>query len=47
MASVQRSWDGFGKALRTGLVSYLLITARKRDASPGLAAANRQQMGAA
>ncbi len=44
MAAVQRSWDGFGKALRSGLLSYLLLTARKRPGAAGLAAANRRQL---
>jgi natural product biosynthesis luciferase-like monooxygenase protein len=46
MAAVQRSWDGFGQALRAGVISYLLLSARKR-AGEGLAALNRQQMGLA
>jgi myxalamid-type polyketide synthase MxaE and MxaD len=47
MATVQRSWDGFGKALRSGLISYLLITAHRRPAAPGLAAGNRRHLGLA
>jgi natural product biosynthesis luciferase-like monooxygenase protein len=47
MAAVQRSWDGFGKALRSGLISYLLITARRRPDAPNLVAANRQHLGLA
>lgn len=47
VASVQRSWDGFGHALRSGLLSYLLITARKRPDVSGLSARNRRQMGVA
>jgi SAM-dependent methyltransferase len=45
MAAVQRSWDGFGKALRSGLISYLLITARRRPEAAGLSVANRQHLG--
>jgi natural product biosynthesis luciferase-like monooxygenase protein len=45
MSAVQRSWDGFGQALRSGLLSYLLITARKRPGATGLVAANRAQLG--
>jgi SAM-dependent methyltransferase len=45
MAAVQRSWDGFGQALRSGLISYLLITARRRPTAVGLAVANRQHLG--
>ncbi len=47
VASVQRSWDGFGQALRSGLLSYLLITARKRPDAAGLMARNRQHLGLA
>jgi len=47
MAAVQRSWDGFGQGLRSGLVSYLLITARKRGAGADLADRNRQHLGGA
>jgi natural product biosynthesis luciferase-like monooxygenase protein len=47
MAAVQRSWDGFGKALRSGLISYLLMTARRRADAPGLVASNRRQLGLA
>ncbi len=47
MAAVQRSWDGFGQALRTGLLSYLLITARRRAVTTGLTERNRQQLGVA
>ncbi|ATQ70570.1 MULTISPECIES: MupA/Atu3671 family FMN-dependent luciferase-like monooxygenase [Methylosinus] len=46
-AAVQRSWDGFGKALASGLVSYLLITARKRSGASGLVTTNRRQLGLA
>jgi SAM-dependent methyltransferase len=45
MAAVQRSWDGFGQALRSGLISYLLITARRRPEAAGLSVANRQHLG--
>jgi polyketide synthase PksL len=45
MAAVQRSWDGFGQALRSGLISYLLIVARRRPDATGLSAANRQHLG--
>jgi natural product biosynthesis luciferase-like monooxygenase protein len=47
VAAVQRSWDGFGQALRSGLLSYLLITARKRSDATGLVARNRQHLGLA
>jgi 3-oxoacyl-(acyl-carrier-protein) synthase/SAM-dependent methyltransferase len=47
MATVQRSWDGFGRALRSGLVSCLLITARKRPGEPGIERSNRQHLGVA
>jgi 3-oxoacyl-(acyl-carrier-protein) synthase/SAM-dependent methyltransferase len=47
VAAVQRSWDGFGQALRTDLLSYLLITARKRTGAAGLALHNRRQLGLA
>jgi len=45
MAAVQRSWDGFGQALRSGLISYLLIVARRRPDAAGLSVANRQHLG--
>lgn len=41
--AVQRSWDGFGHALREGLVRYVLITARRREGVDP--AANRRVMG--
>jgi natural product biosynthesis luciferase-like monooxygenase protein len=41
---VQRSWDGFGRALREGLMRYLLITAKRRPADGGLEAWNRERM---
>lgn len=41
-AAVQRSWDGFGRALREGLVSYVLVTAAP-DAAAN-AAENRAVM---
>ncbi len=41
---VQQSWDGFGQALREGLMRYLLITARRRHDGCGLAAWNRERM---
>jgi natural product biosynthesis luciferase-like monooxygenase protein len=47
MSAVQRSWDGFGKALRSGLISYLLVTARRRPHAPDLVEINRQQLGIA
>ena len=47
MAAVQRSWDGFGQGLRSGLLSYLLITARRRFGLPGLAEQNRRHLGVA
>jgi SAM-dependent methyltransferase len=46
-AAVQRSWDGFGTALASGLVSYLLVTARKRSGASGLVTINRRQLGLA
>lgn len=45
MAAVQRSWDGFGRALREGVLSYLLITARRRPDGRGVAARNRAELG--
>ncbi|WGF87500.1 MupA/Atu3671 family FMN-dependent luciferase-like monooxygenase [Marinivivus vitaminiproducens] len=47
VAAVQRSWAGFGEALREGLVSYLLITARRRPGLPDIASANRRHLGLA
>ncbi|MGE0221884.1 MAG: MupA/Atu3671 family FMN-dependent luciferase-like monooxygenase [Acetobacteraceae bacterium] len=47
MEAVQRSWDGFGQALRSGLLSYLLISARPRPGASGLAERNRRQLGVA
>lgn len=47
MAAVQRSWDGFGQGLRSGLLSYLLITARRRPGLPDLAEGNRRHLGVA
>ncbi|MBU8536762.1 MupA/Atu3671 family FMN-dependent luciferase-like monooxygenase [Falsiroseomonas tokyonensis] len=41
-AAVQRSWDGFGVALREGLVSYVLVTAAPDPAAS--AAQNRAAM---
>jgi 3-oxoacyl-(acyl-carrier-protein) synthase/SAM-dependent methyltransferase len=41
---VQRSWDGFGRALGEGLLRYLLITAERRAGAAGLQAWNRERM---
>jgi natural product biosynthesis luciferase-like monooxygenase protein len=41
---VQRSWDGFGHALREGLLRYLLITATRRPGMAGIRAWNRERM---
>jgi natural product biosynthesis luciferase-like monooxygenase protein len=41
---VQRSWDGFGHALREGLLRYLLITAVRRPGMAGIRAWNRERM---
>ena len=41
---VQRSWDGFGQALREGLLRYLLIVTERRPGSAGLEAVNRERM---
>ena len=41
---VQRSWDGFGRALREGVLRYLLITAERRPGVTGLEAWNRERM---
>ena len=41
---VQRSWDGFGRALREGLLRYLLITTERRSGMTGLEAWNRERM---
>ena len=41
---VQRSWDGFGRALREGLLRYLLITTERRPGMTGLEAWNRERM---
>jgi|GEM_PF-3193101 len=48
VARVQRSWDGFGAALREGLIRYLLITAERlpEGAAPPVAW-NRSRMGVA
>ncbi|WP_439596799.1 MupA/Atu3671 family FMN-dependent luciferase-like monooxygenase [Falsiroseomonas sp.] len=35
-AAVQRSWDGFGAALREGLVSYVLVTAAPDPAASAM-----------
>jgi SAM-dependent methyltransferase len=47
IAAVQRSWNGFGEALRSDLIAYLLITARKRSGAIGLGPGNRRQLGLA
>ncbi len=41
---VQRSWDGFGRALREGLLRYLLITTERRPGMTGIEAWNRERM---
>ena len=41
---VQRSWDGFGRALGEGLLRYLLITTEHRPGMTGLEAWNRERM---
>jgi 3-oxoacyl-(acyl-carrier-protein) synthase/SAM-dependent methyltransferase len=46
VARVQQSWDGFGAALREGLIRYLLITAERLDAGAEPPTAwNRSRMG--
>ena len=47
MAAVQRSWDGFGQALRTDLMSYLLIISQKQFGAAGLVGTNRRNLGLA
>lgn len=46
VAKVQHSWDGFGAALREGLIRYLLITAeRLEEGAEPPTAWNRRRMG--
>jgi len=43
-AAVQRSWDGFGQALREGLMLYVLVDARPGGSANNLLPANLRMM---